>query len=111
MKLFHSGRAVTIVGVIGLCAVIGAIVFGAIAYRQPPQSYTPEEIAEKVSPINLNEATAEELLQLPGINKTQAQSIVAYREEHGAFTSVEEVLRVKGIGKTTYDKIVRYITV
>ena len=55
--------------------------------------------------IDLNTADEKELTKLPGIGKTLAARIVAYREEHGPFTCPEELLRVKGITDTTMEML------
>lgn len=61
-------------------------------------------------PININTATAEELQALPGIGKTRAEAIVAYREEHGPFIYVEDLRAVSGIGEGILTNIMDYIT-
>lgn len=61
--------------------------------------------------INLNTATAEELMLLPTVGENLANSIVAYRNEHGPFKSVSDVLRVKGIGTETFQLISKFLTV
>ncbi len=61
--------------------------------------------------ININTASAEELTSLKGIGQTRAESIVAYRQEHGAFAAVEDLKEVSGIGDATYQKIADAITV
>ena len=48
--------------------------------------------------INLNTATAAELETLPGVGPVLAQRIVAWRTDHGAFTSVDGLSAVTGIG-------------
>ena len=58
-----------------------------------------EEILPDLTPLDLNDATAEQLQTLPGIGAELAERILAYREEHGAFTSVEEIMEVPGIGE------------
>jgi competence protein ComEA len=40
-----------------------------------------------------------------------ALAIVAFREEHGSFTSVDELLEVSGIGEATLAEIAPHATV
>ena len=60
--------------------------------------------------VNINTATVEELISLPGIGPATAAKIVEYREGH-PFATVEEVLEVKGIGPAKYETIKSRITV
>jgi competence protein ComEA len=55
--------------------------------------------------INLNTATAEQLMTLPGIGQSKADSIISYRESHGSFSSVEEIMNVDGIKEGVYNRI------
>lgn len=48
--------------------------------------------------VDLNAATAAQLVALPGIGPATAGAIVAYRREHGPFRSVDQLLEVRGIG-------------
>ncbi len=50
------------------------------------------------NPVSLSSATAEQLDTLPGVGPVTAQKIVAYRQEHGPFTSVEALDAIPGIG-------------
>lgn len=59
--------------------------------------------------LDINRATAAELMELPGIGQTRADAIIAYREEHGAFASKEDITQVTGIKGATYEKIESYI--
>jgi competence protein ComEA len=61
--------------------------------------------------INLNTATKDELVALPGIGPAKAQAILDYRSAHGPFKSVEEVKDVKGIGAKRFEKIKSELTV
>ncbi len=61
--------------------------------------------------VNLNTASKDELVALPGIGPAKAQAIIDYRKTHGAFKSVEELKDVKGIGAKRYEKLKGEVTV
>lgn len=61
--------------------------------------------------ININTASAEQLMTLAGIGESKAKSIVEYRKKNGLFKSVEDLLKVSGIKRGTLDKILDDITV
>ena len=61
--------------------------------------------------INLNTATAEELMTLPGAGKAKADSILAYRMEHGGFKATDEIMNISGIKQGVFEKIKDRITV
>ena len=60
---------------------------------------------------DVNEVTAAQLEQLPGIGPTLAERIVQYRGTHGPVTEVSQLLEVKGIGPTTLERVSPYIMV
>ena len=55
--------------------------------------------------VHLNTATKDELKTLSGIGESRAESILAYRDSHGAFQSIEELMNVEGIKEGIYLKI------
>jgi len=55
--------------------------------------------------IDLNTASAAELVALPGIGPALAERVVAYRAEHGRFRTVEELARVPGIGPALVSRV------
>ncbi len=59
-------------------------------------------------PINLNQADAESLQNLPSIGLVKAAAIIKVRKRLGGFTSYEQLLEVSGIGEKTLIKIRRY---
>ena len=61
--------------------------------------------------VNLNTATARELMVLPGIGEGLANRIIAYRELHGPFRDITELIDVKGISERMFKEIADYITV
>ncbi len=60
--------------------------------------------------IDLNTATAAELMRLPGVGKKRAEAIVASRDKR-PFKKAEEVLRVKGCSKGWYARVKGVLTV
>lgn len=61
--------------------------------------------------ININTASAEELMQLDGIGPVTAGKIIEYRETYGYFISVNELLEINGIGEGTLKRIKERLTV
>jgi len=98
-------------------SVIFTILTGAIAGIFILAFINPKtadiETASSLKPllININQATAEELVKLPGIGPSYAEKIIKYRQENGGFKSAEELQKVKGIGNKKFIKIQRYVTV
>lgn len=61
--------------------------------------------------IDLNGASASELMTLPGIGQSKADSIIAYRTANGSFSSEEEIMNVEGIKEGVYNRIKDHIKV
>ncbi|MFU2157681.1 helix-hairpin-helix domain-containing protein [Caldisericum sp. AR60] len=65
----------------------------------------------KTGKININSATKEELMTLPGIGEVKANAIIDYRTKNGPFKSIHDIVNVSGIGEKTFEKIKDLITV
>ncbi|MCW2797117.1 helix-hairpin-helix domain-containing protein [Nocardioides sp.] len=61
--------------------------------------------------VDLNTASQAELETLPEVGPVTATAILAWRDEHGGFSSVDELLEVDGIGDATLGQIAPYVTV
>ena len=55
--------------------------------------------------VDLNTATVEQLDALPGVGPVTAAAIVAWRQDHGRFTSIDQLADVDGIGPARLDKL------
>lgn len=55
--------------------------------------------------LDINVATVEQLVALPGIGQVLAERIVAYRDAHGPFTSVDGLGDVEGIGDALVERL------
>jgi competence protein ComEA len=62
-------------------------------------------------PININNATLQELDALPYIGQVRASEIIAYRQAHGPFKRIEDIMKVYGITQEVFDRIKDLITV
>lgn len=60
--------------------------------------------------ININSASKEDLMTLPGVGEAKADSIIEYRNSNGEFKSIEDIKNVSGIGDSLFAKIKEYIT-
>ncbi len=77
-----------------------------------PLSATPNRAPRAPQrPVNLNQATVTELMQLPRVGQKTAERIVAFRKQHGGFQRPEEVMNVKGIGEKSFAKLRPYLGV
>ena len=61
--------------------------------------------------VDINRATAEELMELPGVGEATAEAIIRDREQYGPFASAEDLMRVSGIGQKKFDRMKELILV
>lgn len=74
-----------------------------------PQSFSGGPAAD--AKVNINTATKEQLMTLPGIGEVKAEAILTYRADNGGFPSVEAIREISGIGEKSYEKLKDLITV
>ena len=61
--------------------------------------------------VNLNTATAEELMTLPGVGEVIAKRVIDYHERHGRFRRPEEIIIIEGFSERKYRAIAGSICV
>ncbi len=75
---------------------------------------SPKTTNSKSSPsgnkININTASAKDLISIKGIGKKTAEKIINYRKSN-KFKNIEDIMKVKGIGKGKFKKLKASITV
>jgi competence protein ComEA len=84
--------------------------------RALPGAATPRPRADAPAPprggkktvtgkLNLNTATVDQLMMLPGVGASQAERVVAWRGKHGPFKRTADLRKVKGVGYKTLKKL------
>ena len=61
--------------------------------------------------VDLNTASPSLLRRVSGLNGTTAKNIVAYREEHGAYTARKQLLKVPKLGPRAYEQCAGFLRV
>lgn len=61
--------------------------------------------------VDLNTASAALLRHIAGINATTAKNIIAYRNEHGVFTSRRELLKVPRLGPAAFTQCAGFLRI
>lgn len=92
--------------------VFAALVF-ACAFAHSPAAHADDSEAGAEQPLapsangylNLNTASEEELMRLPGVGPAKAKAILELRTRMSGFKKVDDLLRVKGIGRKTFRKL------
>ena len=99
--------------------ISGLLVLSALTIQAPAVNANPaasessqtSETTGRQQLIDLNSATVEQLVTLPGVGQSKAKAIVKYREEVGPFLEVAQLTQVKGIGEKMLRKIESYVQV
>ena len=61
--------------------------------------------------ININQATKEDFMTLPGIGEVLATEIIAFRELNGNFGHIEDLMNISGIKENKFSKFKDFIIV
>lgn len=105
-------RRVKGVGKVTLEKLRPLVSVGGQPAAQPAAASAQKAVAKRSGPkVDLNRATAKELMALPGIGKVKANAIVEYRAANGAFTSIHGLSAVRGISSKTVASLADSITV
>ena len=102
--LRHTAVAVCTALVIGPSPIVEAQ--PASTTSAPAETNAAPDVAAALPGVlNLNTASAEELMRLPGVGPTRAQAILDLRTRMNGFKRIEELMRVRGIGRKTFRKL------
>lgn len=105
---------------VAITAAFLCVILGLFIGRQAPDNrislYHSDDIvggtvSENSGLVDINTASLDELMLLPGLGETLALRVIAYRDENGPFQRPEDICKVSGIGSKTFAKFEKYITV
>ena len=71
----------------------------------------PSYLVNSGALLDINTATAEQLMNLPEIGELKAQAILTYRSDHGPFQTLDDLMEVPGVGESIFETIKDLITV
>jgi competence protein ComEA len=71
----------------------------------------PDEDPAPVFPLDLNLATREELMHVPGIGEVLSGRIVQYRDHIGGYTELSQLTNIYGISANTLERIGVYFVI
>ena len=120
----HAEKAVPVIVTLSSDQLLGVGYTDAVAadnsdiWEDSDFSYSGKSSGQETSsvsavsfPIDINIATADELIQIKGIGSATAENIISYRNAHGSFHSVDELTNVDGIGSKKLSDMKDYIYV
>ena len=81
----------------------------AAARATPRPAVAPAIATASEGVVNINTATEEELVRIPGIGPARAAAIVQLRERAHRFNHPEDLLRVRGIGRVGFRRMRPYL--
>jgi competence protein ComEA len=131
IALTNTERKVVLFLVITLLAGAGICLYQATFPSAPPFDYRAsdstfavlsaatedtsagvfkEGIGDASGKLNINTATKQQLLDLPGVGEVTAERILAYRKETGRFSNIDELRAVKGMSKKKIENLKPLIT-
>ncbi len=60
--------------------------------------------------LNLNTASKDQLMSLPGVGEVIAERIILFREDEGPFRSIEDLRKIKGISSRKLQQLKPLVT-
>ena len=91
-----------------LACALAALALIVATHAGAGEKPAPVAVAATAPKLDLNRASVEELVSVPGIGPRMAQAIVDFRASKGSFTTFEELLQVRGVKEKTLKAITPY---
>ena len=111
IKLKKHSKYIAVAAAVLVLAVAGAYIenhddaFVIETSTVSDDAFIPNTQTRIDGKININSATAGELMELDGIGEALSQRIIDFRTENGPFLTTESIMLVDGIGSKMYENI------
>ncbi len=70
-----------------------------------------DSLIKEAKKVNINQATIEQLVSLPGIGPSLAERIFSFRGSQGPFKSIDDITKVTGIGPKKFEAIKEFLEI
>ena len=100
--------------VLSLCVIILSGTIIQIGLQKNVRIFNWLHTAQQKSfirPININQASSQALLQVPGVGPAMAEFILSYRHVHGPFEDLKPLQRLKGMTPKRYERLITYFKI
>ncbi len=99
--------------------VVATFIFGGLSMiaaekvlaGQPKATLQLQGQPQPTVAVNVNKATAEELIKVRGIGPVMAKRIIEHRDKNGVFKSIDDLAQVQGVGGNKLKRIQDQVTV
>lgn len=95
---------------VGMSLLAVAINVYAAKTSEPVTVTKTAAASQTAQKVQLNTATLEQLVQIPGLGQKKAQAVLDYIAQHGPIKDAEQLTEVKGIGEKLAAKISPYLS-
>ncbi len=108
MKFSVSEKRLIFLSFVGLIILLGFALENS--YKKEEKSTDQATQRKTIEfPIDINTASYEELLEIPGIGPAKARAIIQFREQNGPFRTINDLVKVSGIGISTAQRISSFL--
>jgi len=97
--------------IVGVALTAVALIVSAPTQASAAAATGKQEPRAAVEMVDINTASVEALMSVPGLGEVVAQRIVEFREKNGPYKSLDDLLKIQGIGEKSLAKMRQRLTV
>jgi len=94
---------------IGALLILGATLHYLFTINPALHQFLQADFLSKHASVDINAATKQDLMQLPGVGEVVALRIISFRDKNGPFGKIDDLKKVKGLGQKKLELMKDYI--